>query len=68
MRNLDWIARFLGNAVPIAHPPRATALHGSIGSTLKLHREWIVKAGAGNRIRETGWLKAWRSDATGSRR
>jgi D-amino-acid dehydrogenase len=30
---------------------------------LKLHREWIVKADAGQRIRETGWLKAWRSDA-----
>ncbi len=64
MRNLDWIARFLGNAVPIAYLLRATALHGLIGSSLKLHREWIVKAGAGNRIRETGWLKAWRSDAT----
>src|SRR5665213_1624766 len=25
--------------------------------------EWIVKAGAAQRIRETGWLKAWRSDA-----
>jgi D-amino-acid dehydrogenase len=35
-----------------------------IGASLKLHRDWIVKAGAGSRIRETGWLKAWRSDAT----
>src|SRR4029079_7490109 len=43
--------------------PRATALHGLIGASLKLHREWIVKAGAAARIRETGWLKAWRSDA-----
>ena len=43
--------------------PRATALHGLIGASLKLHREWIVQAGAGQRIRETGWLKAWRSDA-----
>jgi len=25
--------------------------------------DWTVKAGAANRIRETGWLKAWRSDA-----
>src|SRR5882724_10439683 len=46
--------------------PRATALHGLIGASLKLHREWIVKAGAGQRIRETGWLKAWRSDAVAS--
>jgi D-amino-acid dehydrogenase len=34
-----------------------------IGASLKLHREWIVKAEAGHRIRETGWLKAWRGDA-----
>jgi D-amino-acid dehydrogenase len=34
-----------------------------IGASAKLHREWIVKAEAGHRIRETGWLKAWRSDA-----
>ena len=43
--------------------PRAAALHGLIGASLKLHREWIVKADAAHRIRETGWLKAWRSDA-----
>jgi D-amino-acid dehydrogenase len=65
MRNLDWLARFLGNAtMPSRTRPRAAALHGLIGASLKLHREWIVKANAGNRIRETGWLKAWRSDAT----
>jgi D-amino-acid dehydrogenase len=64
MRNLDWVARFLGNAMPSRTRPRAIALHGLIGASLKLHREWIVKANAGQRIRETGWLKAWRSDAT----
>src|SRR5580692_51783 len=64
MRNLDWVARFLGNAVPSRTRPRAVALNGLIGAALKLHREWIVKANAGQRIRETGWLKAWRSDAT----
>jgi D-amino-acid dehydrogenase len=64
MRNLDWIARFLGNAMPSRTLPRAKALHGLIGASLKLHRDWIVKASAGHRIRETGWLKAWRSDAT----
>jgi glycine/D-amino acid oxidase-like deaminating enzyme len=63
MRNLDWIARFLSQAVPSRTLPRAKALHGLIGASLKLHREWIVKAGASRRIRETGWLKAWRSDA-----
>ncbi|MDE1934663.1 FAD-binding oxidoreductase [Bradyrhizobium sp.] len=63
MKNFDWLARFLGNAVPSRTRPRATALHGLINASLKLHREWIVTAGAPQRIRETGWLKAWRSDA-----
>ena len=66
MRNPDWVIRFLANATTARLRPRATALHGLIGTSLKLHREWIVKAGAGQRIRETGWLKAWRSDAVAS--
>jgi glycine/D-amino acid oxidase-like deaminating enzyme len=63
IRNADWVIRFLANATASRLRPRATALHGLIGASLKLHREWIVKAEAGQRIRETGWLKAWRSDA-----
>lgn len=62
LRNIDWIIRFLANAAPSRVQPRAAALHGLIGASLKLHRDWIVKAGAGERIRETGWLKAWRGD------
>ena len=63
IRNAGWIVRFLANATPSRTRPRVAALHGLLGASLKLHREWIVKAGAGHRIRETGWLKAWRSDA-----
>jgi D-amino-acid dehydrogenase len=63
IRNIDWVARFLANTAASRLRPRATALHGLIGASLKLHREWIVQAGCGQRIRETGWLKAWRSDA-----
>jgi D-amino-acid dehydrogenase len=66
MRNPDWVIRFLANAANSRLRPRATALHGLIGASLKLHREWIVKAGAAARIRETGWLKAWPSDAVAS--
>jgi D-amino-acid dehydrogenase len=66
IRNIDWLVRFLANARPSRTKPRATALHGLIGASLKLHREWIVKANAAPRIRETGWLKAWRSDAVGA--
>jgi D-amino-acid dehydrogenase len=61
LRNPGWIARFLASARASQTRPRARALHGLIDASLKLHREWIVQAGAGNRIRETGWLKAWRS-------
>ncbi len=63
IRNIDWVARFLANATESRVRPRATALHGLIGASLKLHREWIVKADAAQRIRETGWLKVWRSEA-----
>jgi len=68
MANIDWIVRFLANAAPSRVKPRAAALHGLIGASLKLHREWIVKADAAHRIRETGWLKAWRSDALAAAR
>lgn len=63
LRNIDWVVRFLADTTPSRLRPRAAALHGLIGASLKLHRDWIVKAGAANRIRETGWLKAWRGDA-----
>src|SRR5215475_15146428 len=62
LKNPSWIARFLASARASQTRPRALALHGLIKASLKLHREWIVSAGAPNRIRETGWLKAWRSD------
>src|SRR4051794_38335736 len=62
IRNPGWIARFLANAAASQTRPRALALRGLIAASLKLHRDWIVRAGAGERIRETGWLKAWRSD------
>src|SRR6185436_3289650 len=63
LQNAGWVARFLANSAGPRLRPRAAALHGLIGASLKLHREWIVKANAAHRIRETGWLKAWRSDA-----
>ena len=62
-RNVGWVARFLADMSASRFKPRAAALHGLIGASAKLHREWIVKAGTGHRIRETGWLKAWRGDA-----
>ena len=64
LRNARWVAGFLANASAARTKPRATALRGLIAASLAVHREWIVQAGAPQRIRETGWLKAWRSDAT----
>ena len=66
VQNAGWVARFLADSAASRFRPRAAALHGLIGVSAKLHREWIVKAGAGHRIRETGWLKAWRGDAVAS--
>jgi D-amino-acid dehydrogenase len=63
LRNIDWVVRFLANATAAQTRPRAAAHHGLLGAALEHHREWIVKADAAQRIRETGWLKAWRSDA-----
>src|SRR6204780_699455 len=52
IRNIDWVVRFLANAIPSRVRPRAAALHGLLGASLKLHREWIVKADAGHRLPE----------------
>ena len=65
-QNAGWVARFLADSTAPRFKPRAAALHGLIRASAKLHREWIVKAEAGHRIRETGWLKAWRGDAVAS--
>ena len=62
LRHPDWVARFLASARASQTKPRALALQGLINASLRLHRDWIVRAGAPDRIRETGWLKAWRSD------
>src|SRR3984957_10165148 len=41
IRNIDWVVRFLANAIPSRVRPRAAALHGLLGASLKLQREWI---------------------------
>jgi D-amino-acid dehydrogenase len=61
-RNTGWLVRFLANATPSHVKPRAIALQGLIEASLKLHRDWIARADATAHLRETGWLKAWRSD------
>jgi D-amino-acid dehydrogenase len=63
LRNARWVLGFLANASSAQTAPRATALRGLIVTSLGVHRQWIAEAGTAQRIRETGWLKAWRSDA-----
>ena len=62
-QNAGWVVRFLAECSASRLEPRRAALNGLIGASARLHREWIVKSGAGHRLRETGSLKAWRSDA-----
>lgn len=62
-RNAGWVIRFLAECSASRLKPRAAALNGLIGASARLHREWIAQAGAGHRLRETGSLKAWRSDS-----
>jgi D-amino-acid dehydrogenase len=47
VQNFGWVARFLADSAAARLRPRAAALHGLIGASAKLHREWIVKAEAG---------------------
>jgi D-amino-acid dehydrogenase len=63
LRNARWVLGFLANASSAQTAPRATALRGLIVTSLGVHRQWIAETGTSQRIRETGWLKAWRSDA-----
>ena len=62
-QNAGWVLRFLAECSASRLKPRRTALNGLIGASARLHREWIVQAGAGHRLRETGSLKVWRSDS-----
>jgi D-amino-acid dehydrogenase len=62
LAHTSWGLRFLANATQAATRPRSAALFGLIQDSLKVHRQWIPKAGVSHRLRETGWLKAWRSD------
>ncbi|PSC03289.1 amino acid dehydrogenase [Alsobacter soli] len=63
IRTMPWSIAFLAHATPVGARRRSTALHGLLQASLALHRRWIREAGAERRLRETGWLKAWRSDS-----
>ncbi len=63
LRNPGWILRFLAEARPARMAPRVAALDSLTSGALALHRRWMAEAGIAHRLRETGWLKLWRSAA-----
>ncbi len=63
LRNPGWLLRFLAEARPSRLAPRVAALQGLTAQALTLHKAWMAEAGISHRLRETGTLKLWRSEA-----
>lgn len=61
LANAGWMARFLAHAYERDPTKRQRALGGLIRSSLALHRTWAREAHVADRVRETGWLKVWRT-------
>ncbi|MCA8933018.1 MAG: FAD-binding oxidoreductase, partial [Rhodospirillaceae bacterium] len=59
-----WIARFLAGATPGRAAATAADLNGLLGDALAAHEELMALAGCGHRLRRTGYLKAFRTDAS----
>lgn len=63
-RLAPWIARFLAGATPRRCAATAAALDGLLKGALAAHEELMELARCGHRLRRTGYLKVFRSDAT----
>jgi len=62
-KNPGWILRFLAEARPSRLQHRIAALDSLTSQALPLHRALMDEAGVRHRLRETGSLKVWRSEA-----
>ncbi len=62
LRQLPWLLAFLRRANAADSARAARALAGLLRISLPLHRELIRKSGAGGLLRESGWIKAFRSE------
>jgi D-amino-acid dehydrogenase len=62
--NLPWLARFLAGTRASDTDRRSVALDGLLASAVDLHRRWMQEAEVSHRLRETGWLRAWRNEAS----
>lgn len=58
-----WLLRFLWEARPSQAAARIAALESLTASTLERHRTLMAQAGVSHRLRETGTLKVWRTEA-----
>ncbi|MBA4271269.1 MAG: amino acid dehydrogenase, partial [Methylobacterium sp.] len=58
-----WLLRFLWEARPSKAAARIAALGSLTASTVERHRALMAEAGVTHRLRETGTLKLWRSEA-----
>lgn len=56
-----WLARFLKECTRESVQRRSAALDALIRVSLDLNRQRIAEAGLTAHLRETGWLKLWRS-------
>ncbi|MGL5362278.1 MAG: NAD(P)/FAD-dependent oxidoreductase [Bosea sp. (in: a-proteobacteria)] len=57
-----WILRFLAQTRPSQMAHRVDALDALLKPAVGLHKAWMAEAGISHRLRETGWLKLWRSE------
>lgn len=58
-----WLLRFLWEARPSQAAARIAALESLTASTVERHRALMAQAGVSHRLRETGTLKVWRTEA-----
>lgn len=62
-KNLGWAARFLLNARPAVFRETVQALDGLIRLSAPEHLKLLEAAGARHRLRDTGWVFLYRSEA-----
>lgn len=58
-----WLLRFLWEARPSQAGTRIEALQALTAGTVERHRALMAEAGVSHRLRETGTLKLWRTEA-----
>ena len=61
LKNLPWIVRFLSHCTDQHLEVSSQALRNLQKASLEIHKKLIMEAGANELLRETGWLKLFRS-------